>query len=233
LTGVGLWDMMGEMRAEVQSEVKLEENVSVECGLAVFGLANLTRHTWTLSMPETFSVLRPVFEYIYKRVTQRNGMIDTFSFNQVVAFFPRVYTENINLIVDSALDAAVEVMAWFYRQFRRSGPLAGVSGAIDLSVGIDAGIISIAHLRSAYHNEVLLLGKHVHFVARCLAAAEPAELLISQEALETAQYKGLYEAYLKPGPDIGALYHFNNDFYPTCRLDWENYASRSSWIVKE
>lgn len=216
----------------VPGEIKLEENVSVECGLAIFGLGNLARMTWSLPTADTFSFLQPVFETIYTRVIRRNGMIDTFSSDKVAVFFPRVYTEQVNLIVDSAIDASSEVLHWFYRHFQRTGPLSRLPDPVDLSVGIDAGIVSIAHLRSAYHNEVLLLGKQVNLVHRCLDSARSGELLISQEALARAQYKMLYSDYVKPGPDLGEIYHFDHDFYPTVTFDWQNYASRASWIEK-
>lgn len=159
-------------------------------------------------------------------------MIDKFPGDGVVAFFPRIYTADNNTIVDDAIKSATEVMYWFYKKFRDNFNLPKPSHTLELSAGIDSGSISIAHVGSAYHSELILLGDQVNCSSKCQAAADKKEFIIGQDAVNNTYFSSIYKNHLSTGPNIGVVYTKTNKRYSSFRFDWEQYAKDSSWIKK-
>jgi hypothetical protein len=141
----------------------------------------------------------------------------------------RYYTDPNNHIVDQALDCAAKVMPWFYTVLRPSVACPKPSHTLELCAGVDAGLISIAHVGSPIHSELILLGDQVNCASKCQAAAEKREVVVGQGAVDCIHYKGLVGEFLSTGPSLGVVYTSDNRPYQSHRFDWEGYANKYSW----
>jgi adenylate cyclase len=211
------------------TEIKLGEHVSHECSVIFFDLNNFTNISWSLTTTQVMSIIQPLFAKASAEITKYGGMVDKFPGDGVVGFFPRHYSNKDNTISDSALDCATKVMYWFYNELRPIVDLPKSSHTLELCCGIDAGTISIAHVGTVIHSELILLGDQVNCASKCQGAAEKKEVIIGQEALNLIHHKGFYSKYLSTGPNIGVVYTNNNDRYLSKRFDWEAYTKEYDW----
>ena len=108
--------------------------------------------------------------------------------------------------------------------------LPKASHTLELSVGIDAGRISIAHVGSAYHSEIILLGDQVNCASKCQQAAAQREVVIGQDAAKRVRL--LYSQHFSTGPATGVVYSATNERYLASRFDWEAFAKTATWVDK-
>ena len=216
--------------SDFATDVKLGEAFDHDCAVVFFDLCNFTNISWTLSRSEILEILQDLFKFISQKIDAYDGMIDKYPGDGVVAFFPSNYSEEGDYTVEHALDCVAEVMYWFYDHFRWRYDLPKSSHRLDLSVGIDAGTISIAHVGSVYHSEMILLGDQVNCASKCQQEATCKEVVIGQEAAE--RVRGIYSKYFSTGPSIGVIYTATNAKYLSYRFDWETFSKNSSWIDK-
>ena len=211
------------------TEIELGEYIPHECAVVFFDLVNFTNISWSLTTPRLMSVLKPFFERASDEIWRHGGMVDKFPGDGVVGFFPRSYSEDKNEIVDKTLDCTTKVMHWFYNSLRPNVTLPKPSHTLELCAGIDAGNVAIAHVGSALHSELILLGDQVNCASKCQAAASKREVVVGQDAKASIYYKGFYGRYFSTGPDIGVVYSMDNRHYLSYRFDWEQYASEHEW----
>lgn len=203
----------------------------IGCSIIFIDLCNFTNISWTLKNEETMQILQPLFRFVSKNISFKNGMVDKYPGDGVVVFFPSNFFSNDNLMIDYAIDSSTEIIYWFYNTFRNNFDLPKTSHSLELSIGIDGGYISIAHVGSEYHSELILLGSQVNCASKCQEIGEKREIIIGQEGLDLAHYKNLYSNYISTGPHTGIVYTKDNSPYKAYRFDWEEYA-KNSWISK-
>ena len=203
------------------SGLEFTEKITMECSVVYWGLTYLSRALRPTRTERILEILKPLYEQIYLRVSDRDGMIDRFGYDEVAAWFPRVYSSKDKLTVDRAMDSATEVMHWFYSQYKGSPLLKGVGGGMDLNVGIDAGPVAMVHLRSPYQNEIVLMGTTVTMASNIQKAAGPGEMRIGSEAARASNYYRMYQDYIPTNQHTG---------FVAVEFDWREYADKSSWI---
>jgi hypothetical protein len=120
-------------------------------------------------------------------------------------------------------------MNWFYTVHRPSVALPKPSHTLELCTGIDSGRISIAHVGTPIHSELILLGDQVNCASKCQGAAEKKEVVVGQDAKESTHHIGFYDKYMSTGPNIGVVYTTNNNRYLSFRFDWEKYCKDYDW----
>jgi adenylate cyclase len=210
-------------------DIELGKKEEHECAVTFFDLFNFTNISWTISTSQTLKILQELFEYVAESVVRHRGMIDKYPGDGVVAFFPRLYSDNSYLIAESALDCVTEVMNWFYEHMRWRYDLPKPSHFLDLTAGVDAGTISIAHVGSKLHSELILLGDQVNSASKCQQVAEKKEVIVGEEARK--KLSTLYTSRLSTGPRTDVIAKPNAS-YPCYRFDWENFAAIATWIEK-
>jgi len=212
------------------TNINLGEKATHDCAIVFFDLCNFTNISWTLTGDQIMNILQDLFKKVSVIVTKHNGMIDKYPGDGVVAFFPRFYGDKGDYIAEYALDSITEVMYWFYNHMRYRFTLPKPSHHLELSVGIDAGSISIAHVGSAIHSELILIGDQVNCASKCQEAAEAKEVIVGQDTIERVRI--IYSRYFSTGPNIGVVYTNTNKRYTSYRFDWQTFADISSWIDK-
>lgn len=210
--------------------IDLGEAIDHDCAVVFFDLCNFTNISWTLDTTRILNILQDLFHFVSQKVDKYKGMIDKYPGDGVVAFFPRYYSDDGDYIVEYALDCITEVMYWFYDHLRWRYDLPKPSHRLELSVGIDAGTISIAHVGSVYHSEIILLGDQVNCASKCQQVADCKEVIIGQDAAK--RVRGIYSRYFSTGPSTDVIYTKSNAKYLSYRFDWETFAKNSSWIDK-
>jgi adenylate cyclase len=210
-------------------DLKIGEYNPHECAVLFFDLCNFTNISWSLSTDQILSILQPFFERVGYYVSLAGGMIDKYPGDGVVAFIPRDYSAENNTIADDALDCAAKAMGWFYTELRPRIRLPKATHTLELSVGLDAGWIAVAHVGSAIHSELILLGHDVNCASKCQSAAENREVVIGQDGVSLIHYKTLYERFLGTGPAIGVVYTADNRPYRSFRFDWAKCAAEYAW----
>jgi class 3 adenylate cyclase len=211
------------------TDLLLGDKVDHDCSIICFDLCNFTNVSWGLSTETILKILQELFQFMSQAVTRHKGMIDKYPGDGVVAFFPRNYSDSTDEIVEITLDCATEVMYWFYGKMRWHYDLPKESHTLDLTVGIDAGSIAIAHVGSSYHSELILLGDQVNCASKCQQAATKREVVVGQEA--SARVRTLYSQYFTTGPSTDIVYKWSNARYLSYRFDWEAFA-KMTWIDK-
>ena len=211
------------------TDLVLGQHVNHECSIVFFDLVNFTNISWSLTTSQVMSTIQPLFQKVSIEITNYGGMVDKFPGDGVVGFFPRLYTNAENKIVDNAIDCATKVMNWFYTQLRPSVSLPKRSHTLELCAGIDSGSISIAHVGTPIHSELILLGDQVNCASKCQGAAEKREIIVGQNAISSAHHKGFYDGYMSTGPSLGVVYTATNNRYLSFRFDWEKYCSDYEW----
>jgi len=214
---------------DLGTEIALGQYVNHECSIIFFDLVNFTNISWSLTTDQVMRITQPLFTKASYEIDRLGGMIDKFPGDGVVGFFPRYYSLEKNEIVDNALDCATKVMNWFYTVLRPSVILPKPSHTLELCAGIDSGNISIAHVGTPIHSELILLGDQVNCASKCQGAAEKKEVVIGQEAKESTYHRGFYDKYMSTGPNIGVVYTKNNSRYLSYRFDWERYCEDYDW----
>lgn len=212
------------------TDVALGDKSDHDCAVVFFDLCNFTNISWTLPRKEVLDILQNLFQFVSRKVYDHHGMIDKYPGDGVVAFFPRYYGNESDEIVEYALDCIAEVMFWFYEELRWEYSLPRDSHTLELSVGIDAGTISIAHVGSDYHSELILLGNQVNCASKCQAAAIAKEVVVGQDAAR--RVRRIYSKYFSTGPSIDVIYAGSQRNYLSHRFDWKNFGKESSWIEK-
>lgn len=213
------------------SDIPLGAKIEHDCTVVFFDLCNFTNISWSLTTTQVLAIVQELFAFVAKTVTKYNGMIDKYPGDGVVAFFPRNYSHADNEYVEQALDCILEVMHWFYDKMRWHHNLPRTSHSLHLSVGLDAGSVTIAHVGSPIHSELILLGDQVNCASKCQQVAEEREVIIGQEAAEKS--RPLYRAYFTTGPSTGIVYTRTNAQYLSYRFDWEELLKTASWIDKD
>lgn len=216
--------------ATASTQVPLGESEGHDCAVVFFDLCNFTNISWTMERSTILSILQDLFQYVSHKVDAHGGLIDKYPGDGVVAFFPRNFSEDDDFMVEHALDCVAEVMYWFYDHFRWRYDLPKPSHRLELSVGLDGGWISIAHVGSIYHSEMILLGDQVNCASKCQQSAGCKEVVIGQDAAN--RVRGIYSKYFSTGPSTGIIYTKTNAKYLSYRFDWETFAKSSSWIDK-
>jgi class 3 adenylate cyclase len=213
------------------SDIPLGTKVDHDCAVVFFDLCNFTNISWSLTTSQVLAIIQELFLFVGKTVTKYNGMIDKYPGDGVVAFFPRNYSDAADYSVEQALDCILEVMHWFYDKMRWHHNLPKPSHALDLSVGLDAGSIAIAHVGSPIHNELILLGDQVNCASKCQQSAQTREVVVGQEA--AAKARQLYKVHFKTGPSTEIVYSQTNARYLCYRFDWEECLKTATWIDKD
>ena len=215
--------------ADFGSEINLGEYVNHQCAVIFVDLVNFTNIAWSLTTQQVMSIIQPLFHKASIEIHTHGGMIDKFPGDGVVGFFPRHYENDKNLIAESAIDCATKLMYWFYNTLRPQVTLPKQSHTLELCCGIDGGNISIAHVGTALHSELILLGAEVNCASKCQAAADKKEIVIGQDAKDMIHHKAFYGQYLSTGPNIGVVYTKNNSRYISYRFNWESFTNDYSW----
>jgi class 3 adenylate cyclase len=214
-----------------RNEIKLGEKVDFDCAVVFFDLCNFTNISFSLPNETVLKILQDVFSYISKNVDKHDGLIDKYPGDGAVAFFPYRKSGDVDETVEYALDCVAEVMYWFYDHCRYWYDLPKESHSLELCAGVDAGKISIAHVGSEIHSELILLGDRVNCASKCQSAAEKKEVVIGQDAAD--RVRSIYSGYFSTGPNLGVVYTLGNRQYLSKRFDWEKFSESSSWISKE
>lgn len=212
------------------TEIPLGAKVDHDCAIIFFDLCNFTNISWGLSTTKILEILQDMFQFVSSRVAKYNGMIDKYPGDGVVAFFPKYYSDPTDEIVEYSLDCASEIMFWFYDKMRWRYSLPKPSHSLELSVGIDAGQISIAHVGSAYHSELILLGDQVNCASKCQQAATAKEVVVGQEAAK--RVRSIYSKHFSTGPATDIVYTASNAKYLSYRFNWQEFAKTATWIDK-
>lgn len=212
------------------TELPLGAKVDHDCAVIFFDLCNFTNISWSLPSGKILEIIQDLFGFVSKCVAKYQGMIDKYPGDGVVAFFPRTYTDETDEIVEYTLDCATEVMYWFYDKMKYRYSLPKESHSLELSIGIDAGQIAIAHVGSVFHSELILLGDQVNCASKCQQAATEREVVIGQDAAK--RVRTLYSTHFSTGPATGIVYSASNARYLSHRFDWESFAQTASWIDK-
>lgn len=139
------------------TDIALGEYAEHQCSIVFFDLVNFTNISWGLQRKEIFDILHPLFKETCLRIYKHKGMVDKYPGDGVVGFFPRHFGESKNTIVEQALDCVAGVFRWFYEGFRDRFTLSKPSHSLELSCGIDAGNVAIAHVGTPLHSELILL----------------------------------------------------------------------------
>jgi len=226
---------IGELQRHIEGSdywtpIELGKTETHDCAVVFFDLCNFTNISWSLSKSDIMVILQTFFEFTSKNVTHHHGMIDKYPGDGVVAFFPRYFGEPDDVITEYALDCVTEVMFWFYEHMRWRFKLPKPSHSLELSVGVDAGSVSIAHVGSVYHSELILLGDVVNCASKCQEVAESREVVVGQDAAN--RVRSIYSDYFSTGPSTNIVYTSDNRRYVSYRFDWEKFAKASSWIRK-
>lgn len=217
--------------SHLQTNIGLGKKVNHSCAVVFLDLCNFTNISRSISTDKILEILQTLFKKVSENINSHNGMIDKYPGDGVVAFFPRDYSDDMEAsYIESALDSITEIMYWFYNHMRYWFDLPKPSHELELSVGLDAGYISIAHVGSPIHSELILLGDEVNCASKCQAAAEKKEVVVGQDAGK--EIRSIYSGYFSTGPSIGVVYKKNNERYLSYRFDWENFAENSGWIGK-
>lgn len=197
---------------DIGRNINLGEKVDHDCAIAFFDLCKFTSISFTLSTDQVLKIIQELFKYISERVELFNGLIDKFPGDGVVAFFPSLATDKGHY-VDRSIQCASVVMDWFYSSFTPKHKLPKPEQSLELAIGIDAGLTSIAHVGTPVHSELILLGNQVNCASKCQQAASAKELLIGEEANKRKQLSAVYG--LTEGPDIGV------PGYRSFKVNWE------------
>jgi class 3 adenylate cyclase len=216
---------------DLGTDIELGQYERRECAIAFFDLVNFTNISWSLNINQVMTIIQPLFQKISVEINSHEGMIDKFPGDGVVGFWPRNHLVNENKIVDNALDTATKIMFWFYNEFRPKITLPKPSHTLELCVGIDAGSISIAHVGTPIHSELILLGDQVNCASKCQACAEKKEIVIGQDARDMIYYNAFYNQFMSTGPHTGVVYTDGNRQYLSYRFDWEAYCKRHSFVT--
>jgi class 3 adenylate cyclase len=216
--------------SSLATDIPLGAKVDHDCSIIFFDLCNFTNISWSISTDRILEILQDLFGFVSRSVSKYQGMIDKYPGDGVVAFFPRNYADDSDEIVEYTLDCATEVMYWFYDKMRWRYDLPKESHSLDLAIGVDAGRISIAHVGSVYHSELILLGDQVNAASKCQQAATKKEVVIGQEAAE--RVRNLYSNYFATGPATGIVYTATNARYLSYRFNWEEFAKIATWVDK-
>ena len=214
--------------ASFSTDIEIGKKESHDCAIVFFDLCNFTNISWTLPPNQVMDIIQSLFKKVSYNVTGREGMIDKYPGDGVVAFFPRYHSKEGDYIVEYALDCVAEVMYWFYNHMRYWYDLPKSSHRLELSAGVDAGSISIAHVGSEYHSELILLGDKVNCANKCQSAAEEREVVIGQSA--ASRVRSINSKYFSTGPNIGVVYTSSNSRYLSSRFNWQSFAKESTWI---
>ena len=215
--------------ADLSTDIKLGEYTEHDCSLVFVDLCNFTNISWSLSTKTIMGILQDLFDFATQRLVQHGGMIDKYPGDGVVAFFPRSYSSDEDYIVEHALDAVAEIMWWFYEHLPYRYSLPKPSHSLHLAVGVDAGSVAIAHVGSAYHSELILIGDQVNCASKCQQSATTKEVVIGQDAAK--RVRSIYSGYFSTGPTLGVV-NRNNQPYRSFRFDWERFARNSTWVEK-
>ena len=210
------------------TDIELGKHVDHNCSVVFFDLCDFTRISWSLANGQVIAILQALFGHISTRVAQRNGMIDKYPGDGVVAFFPRHYCDTEDLVVEAALDCVADVMSWFYGS--TDSPANKSAKKLNLSVGVDAGFVSIAHVGSSYHSELILLGKQVNCASKCEQMAGNKQVIVGDDAAK--RVRALYSRHFRAGPDIDLTHASVAKTYKSYIFDWEPFAETSIWIDK-
>jgi adenylate cyclase len=210
-------------------DLAIGEKENHSCAIVFFDLCNFTNISATLKIEQVIEIIQRLFARVAYSVTQRNGMIDKYPGDGVVVFFPRDYSTSNDDYVGRAIDAIAEVMYWFYNWLRGAYVLPKPSHKLELAAGLDAGWISIAHVGSAAHSELILLGDRVNTASKCQQAAAGREVVVGEGA--RSQLDWLYQGHFSTGPSISVMSPVENTPYRSHRFDWATYA-KHSWIDK-
>jgi class 3 adenylate cyclase len=213
------------------TEIPLGTRVEHDCVVVFFDLCNFTNISWSLTTVQVLAIIQELFVFVGKTVTQYNGMIDKYPGDGVVAFFPRNYEDDQSESVEQALDCVLTVMHWFYDKMRWHHDLPKASHELALAVGLDAGRISIAHVGSPVHSELILLGDQVNCASKCQQAAAEGEVVVGQGAAALAPI--IYSRFFTTGPANGVVYTGDNSHYRCVRFDWRERLKSAGWINTE
>lgn len=216
--------------ADYATDIRLGEYTEHDCAIVFVDLCNFTNISWSLPTKTIMGILQDLFEFSTQRFIKHGGMVDKYPGDGVVAFFPRSYSDKDDQIVEHALDAVAEIMWWFYEHLPYRYSLPKPSHSLNLAVGVDAGTVAIAHVGSAYHSELILIGDQVNCASKCQQAATAKEIVIGQDA--AGRVRNIYSGYFSTGPSLGVVTR-NNAPYRSFRFDWQTFAKRSSWIERK
>jgi class 3 adenylate cyclase len=213
-------------------EIKLGDKISHDCAVVFFALSNFMEISNSLSSEKVFDIIQELYSTISESVIRFNGLINKYPRNGILAFFPRNYSDERKIVVETALDCITAVMDWFYNNLQKQwNSLIKSDYTLELSAGIDAGNIYIGHAGSIYHGELVLLGDQVNCAQKCKDAACKKEVIIGQDAADMAGF--LYSKYFSQGPGIWVKYTANNVNYKSQIFNWEEFAQAATWIKKK
>jgi class 3 adenylate cyclase len=209
---------------DIGRDINLGEKIDHECAIVFFDLCKFTSISFTLSTEKVLQILQELFKYISERVVLSKGIVDKFPGDGVVAFFPKLKTDEGSSVnhVDRSIECAAVVMEWFYSAFKPKHKLPKPEHALDLAIGIDAGQTSIARVGTNIHSEIILLGNQVNCASKCQQAAKPEEIIVGQEGKNSCRLNSLYR--FSDGPDIEV------PGYKSYKVDWKFYMSKATWI---
>lgn len=216
---------------DLKYAIKLGDKLNHDCAIVFFELNNFNNISCSLSTEQVFKIVHDLYQFITECVIRYRGLVNKYPYSGVVAYFPRNYKDERKIVVGEALDCIGEVMYWFYNTLRkRWSNDEQPSYKLDLSVGLDAGNIYIAHSGSVYHSELILLGDQVNCAHKCKSAAQKSEVVIGQDAVDRAGF--LYGKYFEEGPNLWVVYNAKNVNYGSKIFNWKEFIKAASWIKK-
>jgi class 3 adenylate cyclase len=213
-------------------ELNLGQKVDLDCAVLVFQLQNFPIISPAVGSAKTIEILQDVGENISRRILKYGGTVHDYSVEKVLAFIPPPLFGDADTMVESALDCATEVMRWFYEQARHRNSLPLSLPRLDLSIGIDAGLVTLAHLGSIHHSNLVLFGGSVQGANKSQQVADAKDVLIGQDAAK--RVRPTYSKYYGPGRDTGRLTAAPppGARYAALKFDWQLFARNATWIGK-
>lgn len=213
-------------------DLSLGQKVDLDCAVLIFHLQNFALISPSIGSAKTVEILQDVYDVISRRIFKYGGSVNSYTGDTAVALIASSNSGigDADSIIESALDCATEVMLWFYEHSKHRNALPVSLPRLDLSIGIDAGTNTLAHVGSIYHNHLILFGNSVQTAAKCQLVADAREILIGQEAAK--RVRPAYAKYYGQGRETGRLATPLGGRYSSLKFDWQLFARNSTWISK-
>jgi class 3 adenylate cyclase len=159
-------------------ESSLLANETIEATVAFFDICGFTAITENLSANTVVNLINNYFDLMVKEIIAQGGYIDKFIGDAIMAVFRGDYH------LDCAIDAALAARS--HMQAIPESVIEGITYLPRISIGINTGEMVSGNIGSASLRRLdyTVIGDAVNMAQRFQAAAQPGQIVISEEIYE-------------------------------------------------
>ena len=125
-------------------------------------------------------ILNHYLNEMSKIVVKYGGTIDKFMGDSVMVFFGDPNTQGAKKDALAAVSMAIE-MRKHMKSLRQQWRAQGIDKPLEIRMGINTGYCTVGNFGAATRMDYTIIGREVNFASRLESAAEPSEILISNE----------------------------------------------------